>query len=250
MKKTKMHNALRVLLMALLLCFLLSSFAQAAGPTGSLRVLLTDDDGLPVPDVTIVLYPVGDKYGTLNENFSAAGISAASLLSDRDNAENSALLASYVEDNELTGDEKTTSTAGRVFYDTLSEGVYLVLCKSGQELTFTPFLVQIPTVIGGLKNYNVRSYPKAETPADPDNPDPDKPVDPDNPDPVDPDNPDPDNPDPDNPDPDFSGESDTAEKIPQTGVNIWPTVAMFLVGLVLVILGFRDLWRSRREQDE
>lgn len=243
MKKTRIHNAIRTLLLALLLCCLLSSFAEAASPTGSLRVLLTDDDDLPVSGVTVVLYPVGDKYGTLNDDFSAAGIAPTSLLSDRDNAANSSLLALYAEDNGLTGDEKTTSSAGLVVYGTLPEGVYLALCKPGQELTFTPFLVQIPTVIGGVKNYNVRSYPKAETPADPENP-----IDPDNPDPENPT--DPDNPSPENPDPDPSGESNTEEKLPQTGVNIWPTVFLFLVGLVLVILGFRDLWRSRREQDE
>ena len=232
----KQINVLRGLF-ALALCLVMTyGWALAAEKKGSLRVTLTDDDDLPVEGVTMVLLRVGDKDGTLTGDFSGAE-TQHSLLSDRYNAANAKKLAAYAKEHQLAGEEQTTDKNGDVFYAELPEGIYLVLCKDGQGLTFTPFLVRIPTIINGTALYDVHSEPKAED--IPDNPD--EPVTP----PVTP--PGPDEPGPDEPGPDEPGGEG---KLPQTGVDPLPMYLLIAAGILLAILGTIDLWQSRRKRNE
>ena len=245
MKKTRRFRGPCVLLLAVLCSALIITWASAAERKGSLRVTLTDDDDLPVAGVTMGLCRVGEKNGTLTADFSGAGIAPASLLSDRDNAANAGKLAAWAGQHALTGAELTTDTAGRVFYDELTEGVYLVLCKPGQELTFTPFLVQIPTVINGTELYNIHSDPKAEVPGDPGTgPSPDPGTGP-SPDPGTDPSPDPGT----DPGPDVTQEP-PGPGLPQTGVDPLPMYMLLALGVLLVVLGCTDLWRNRRKRDE
>lgn len=76
---------------AVMLALYCAVAAAAAGKTGSLTVLLSDGDGAAVPD--ILLYRVGEPDGTLTPEFSAAGITPDSLLSQRDSPQNAVTLA-------------------------------------------------------------------------------------------------------------------------------------------------------------
>ena len=229
-------------LLAAALCLALTGVWAAAGTLGSLRLTLTDEDDLPVEGVTAVLYRVGEPDGTLTGDFSGAGIAPASLLSEHDSAANANTLAAWAAAHGLTGTEKATDASGRAQFVGLSKGVYLVLCKPGQELTFPPFLVYIPMVIGGTTRYSIEAWPKAEKPEDP-KPSP-------SPEPSPSQSPEPSqSPDP-SVSPDPSPSPSTDPDLPQTGVNRTPMYFLLALGAVLVILGLAELWRDRRKRHE
>lgn len=248
MKKMKLFKGLRGLLLAALCLALTCTWASAAGREGSIRVTLTDDLDRPVAGAVIALYHVGETDGRLTDGFSGAGITPASLLSTRNNARNSTILSRYAAEKNIAGQEQTTDRAGQVFYGDLTEGIYLVLCKQGQRVTFDPFLVYIPTVINGVKLYDIDSLPKAE---DVDSPDP-------SPSPEVTPSPEPSgSPEPSaSPDPEPSASVDPEPEpsknpeVPQTGVNVWPVYLLLVLGTVLVIVGLIDLCRNWRKRDE
>lgn len=241
-------------LLAAALCLALTGTWAAAGTVGSLRLTLTDDDDRPVEGVTVVLYRVGEPDGALTDGFSGAGITPESLLSERDSAANARALAAWAEERGLSGTEKTTDASGRTQFAGLAKGVYLVLCKPGQELTFTPFLVYIPMVIGGVSRYSIEAWPKAEKPDDPSpspSPDPSQSPEPSqSPDPSA--SPDPSqSPEPStSPDPTPSPSTDPDPDLPQTGVDRTLMYCLLAAGGVLVIVGLAELWRDRRKRDE
>ena len=153
----------KLLWLILPLCLLLSlGWAFAAEQTGSISLTLTDDADLPVSSITVSLFHVSDPGGTLTPAFAASGISAETLLDSRNNAQLSARFVQYIKARGLTGDERVTDPNGYAAYNDLDQGIYLVMCKDGQELTFTPFLAYIPTVVGPFTLFDIESTPKAE----------------------------------------------------------------------------------------
>lgn len=156
--KTKLKKIAVCLFAALLL---ISSLSVAfAARTGSLCVIVTDEDDIPVPDFTVVLCKVSNPDGILFTEFSPAGISASSLLNEKNNAKNAKKLRRYADN--VSGEVRITDHMGSVGYEDLSEGVYLVYSPAGQGCIFTPFLVYMPTMIGDEAHYDLISTPKVE----------------------------------------------------------------------------------------
>ena len=213
----------KIRLGALLLALVLLLCAPAQAASGSLRVVLKDNGGAPAEGVAVTLYCVSAP------EFSGAGISPEDLGRERDAAKNAWTLAAYAAEQRLAGTEGVTDARGVLRFDGLEEGVYLVVCAGGQELTFPAFLVSIPLRVGGSTRYDVTSRPKAELaeptpepepiPADPGvppEPAPEEPMDP----------------------------TDEGE-LPQTGQDPLPVILLAGGALALFLLG---IWEHARRR--
>ena len=257
---------------------LVSSLSAAfAARTGSLNVIVTDENDVPVPDFKVVLCKVAKPDGTLLPAFSALGISPASLLDEKNNADNAKALLSYAV--AAGGNDDVTDAAGTAHFSGLDKGIYIIYSPAGQGCIFDPYLLYMPTMIGGTAHYDVVSSPKVEDeppvptppPGGGDTPTPtpdpsDPPVDPSDP-PVDPSDP-PVNPsdppvDPTPPgggsggeDPNppggggdgGEGEDDPGiPTLPLTGVERRPIWILLGLGIVLIIVGVFQLCVRRKE---
>ena len=214
---TRINSILRRLgvLSAALLLALCCTVTAAAERTGTLTLQLTDETGVPAPELQVRLYRVGQPDGTLTPDFAAADIAPGDLLSQQQSAQNAVTLATLASTKKLTGADLTADAHGEARFTGLSQGVYLVLCPPGQPLTFPAFLVRIPLTVNGAAVYDVVSRPKAGPPADP------------APTPT--------------PAPDGA--------LPQTGADPLPLLFLLAGGCLLVILGTADILHSRREHD-
>ncbi len=220
---------LRAIAAALLALALLLS-APALAAAGSLRIELTDDADAPVEGVAAALWRVDGAA------FSGAGVSAESLARERDAAENARTLAAYAAAESIPADaEGATDARGVLRFGELAEGVYLVVCRAGQELTFPSFLVSIPLRVGGSTRYDVTSRPKAE-PAEP-QPTP-TPTPTPEPTPVPTDA-------PPEPTPEPTPEPVDDGKLPQTGQDPLPVVLLAAGALALLALG---VWERRKRR--
>ena len=160
--KNSWKSSLSKLLLGVLCFVLCATWAFAAGTKGSISVFLTDDNDLPVGGVAVALHRVAESDGSLTAGFAGASVDPVTLASGLDNAKNAKALADYAAAGGLAGTVKTTGSDGWTKYENLTEGIYMVLCRKGQNVTFTPYLVYLPTVINGAADYDVESYPKAE----------------------------------------------------------------------------------------
>lgn len=239
---------------ALLLCLGLLCTAALAAKTGSLSIHLTDsrDDG--VPGVEIGLFRVSDKDGALTDEFSGTGLSSADLLDEKHNPKNARTLLDYALEEGLTADMTTTDNRGKVSYPALEEGVYLVFGEKGD---FAPYLVYIPTRIGSLTLYDVKSEPKIDE-EDPDDPPGSTPTPTPGPSGQPEPTPTPEPSDPPGPTPTFgpsdppgsspSGEPDSGD-IVQTGARVWPIYLLLGLGTISIAAGLTELYRGRNENE-
>lgn len=141
---------------------------------GSVTLTLRDtaNDHSAIPGGTFTLYSVADvKYEKFNiayvftPDFSGSGVSLGDL-----NAQGTAgALEDYAVFNELTGVTRTADDEGRVTFDDLSLGLYLIV-QEGSVPGYYPisaFLVSVP-MRGAEQNewvYDVDASPKAEVSA-------------------------------------------------------------------------------------
>ena len=213
----------KIRLGALLLALVLLLCAPAQAASGSLRVVLKDNGGAPAEGVAVTLYCVSAP------EFSGAGISPEDLGRERDAAKNAWTLAAYAAEQRLAGTEGVTDARGVLRFDGIEEGVYLVVCAGGQELTFPAFLVSIPLRVGGSTRYDVTSRPKAEL-AEP-TPEP-EPI------PADPGV-------PPEPAPEEPMDPTDEGKLPQTGQDPLPVILLAGGALALFLLG---IWEHARRR--
>lgn len=174
-----------VLLLVLLLTFSAGTAAFAAnrsidfGEKGSISVTLRESGGehKPIPGATITLYQVANiesenhnlRY-VFTEEFKDSGVSLRDLKAEG-LAEH---LTAYAKENKLIGVTKTAGKDGKVTFDNLDLGLYLV----AQEGTVSgyypvaPFLVAVPMTNedGTDWVYDVEANPKGETKPTPPNP--------------------------------------------------------------------------------
>ena len=217
----------KIRLGALLLALVLLLCAPAQAASGSLRVVLKDNGGAPAEGVAVTLYCASAP------EFSGAGISPEDLGRERDAAKNARTLAAYAAEQRLAGTEGVTDGKGVLRFDGLEEGVYLVVCAAGQELTFPAFLVSIPLRVGGSTRYDVTSRPKAELAEPTPEPGPE-------PEPIPADPGVPPEPAPEEPmDPTDEGE------LPQTGQDPLPVILLAGGALALFLLG---IWEHARRR--
>ena len=208
----------------LLVCSLMLTPVTAVENTGSLRV-----SGIEQP---VYLYRVLHEDDSLAKPFENAGLSVKSLEDERSAANNAKVLKEYVRSQNLEGQELVPGITEDVLYTNLEEGLYLV-CSEEEE--FVPFLVWVPTEIGGKTLCDIQAEPKSgggtEPPGGGDTPPPGG----------------------DDPNPPEEGEpivpGDTPKTdIPQTGVNVWPKYLLLAFGGLCTLVGMFELLRSREEE--
>lgn len=185
---------------------------SAAAQSGSLTVTV---DGAEA-GMTVTLYAVADPQGVPTADFAGAGLTDADLLDEKQNSVNSGILASYAQENALSGTALETDETGAVCFDGLAEGIWLVVGETADGLVFDPFLVYLPTVINGEALYDISANPKVEEPSQPDEPD-----------------------QPDQPGP----------NLPQTGVKVWIVYALVGAGAVLVLCGAILLAKGKKKDE-
>lgn len=201
-----MRRRNRLLALAAVLLWLLWIPTAAAVENGSLEVT----------DVTkgVQLYQILDQQGKLTEDFSGA----EDLLQEvrTDPVSTARQLAVYASERNCKSAETAPDAAGKVFYPSLSLGMYLVCSSDGE---FSPFLLEIPTVINGNQVYQMKAKPKVDD-------EPEKPVPPDT-QPTVPEN--------------------TGTTIPQTGISVIPKYTLMGLGTVITLWGLWEMLRGRED---
>lgn len=151
----------------------ITAFAVDQTETGSIAVTMKYN-GSSVPGGSLTIYKVGNaekedtgyKY-TLTEDFAESG----AVLETEETADTAKALASYASSNGIKGTTSTIDTYGKVDFNGLEIGVYLIVqnqAASGYE-KITPFLVNIPMLLADNETsaistdneiYDVEASPK------------------------------------------------------------------------------------------
>lgn len=181
----KTCKSLLIVSLVLLLMFSSGAAAFAADSSvdfdkkGSITVTLRESGGehKPIPGATITVYQVANVvrenhnlYYRLTEEFADSGVSLNDL-----NAEGLAEhLTAYAKANKLTGITKTAGKDGKVAFDNLDLGLYLV-AQDGTVSGYypmAPFLVSVPMTNSDGTGwiYDVDASPKGESKPTPPNP--------------------------------------------------------------------------------
>lgn len=243
------------LLLAAVLCFCISALSvHAAIQLGSITIRVeTLEENEPVPGYKLRISSVADPEGWLDVDFAPAGITPSKMLDEQSNPENAAKLVAYAKANGISGYLAVCDSNGEVYFDGLDAGIYMVWPDEDNELTFSPYLIFVPTVIKYIDFWDILSVPKVGRKLPP-GPGPGPggviPLPTPTPDPGD----DPSIPtvgpggsDPFYPEPGPGGEGpapDTPE-IPQTGINRMPAHLLLLAGLAFTTLGIVTVIRGK-----
>lgn len=158
---TKVRRQLNKLLLTLVCLLLTAGSALAAGNCG-LRIQLTTDGGQPMSGIRLeVLQVARAEQGALalTDAFRQLGIDPDTLIADADSAKE---VYEYVCAQNLSGSAHTSDGQGLVSLTGLDRGLYLVLERGGQAVTFDPCLVQLPGYINGVVQSVVTCAPKLE----------------------------------------------------------------------------------------
>lgn len=180
-KRTKQKNFFNSFLAFLILAaMLIGSISQVAladdyeaGKTGNITLTIQEngDDGtpVPIPDVKMTLYKVGNVSFDGNVHFSvdsalqSTGIDFENIQTAEEWKAAAESLASAVKTAGISGSEMQSDTEGKIVYTNMEEGVYLIV-QSEQEdaVTVLPMLLTVPFAEEGTGwTYDVQAYPKA-----------------------------------------------------------------------------------------
>ena len=163
------RNVLVGMVAALLLAFTAApAFADVpdATRTGSLSVAMTYEKE-PVAGGSVALYRVGavaEDDGSYRFVLTGDFASSCVALDDVQSPETAEALASYAEEQGLSGVEQQVDAAGQVRFDGLEIGLYLVVQQESAPGYYPadPFLVSIPFNREGAYIYDVDASPKLE----------------------------------------------------------------------------------------
>lgn len=148
--------------------------------TGSLEIIVHDEEGTPIPGGSLTRYHVADiaeekdgPYFHLTEDFEKSDAS----LTDPQNRQVIAYLEDYAIKNKVKGDTFPVPNDARVCFQDLPVGLYLIVqseAAPGYE-AMPSFLISIPNYEDGKYVYEVSAYPKSdpkrlETPSTPETP--------------------------------------------------------------------------------
>ena len=198
----------------------------AAGPlnqeTGSISVTM-EYEGHAVSGGSLTLYHVAipvwqneDYVFEFTQSFAQCTLS----LEDLDNQQAANHYAEYVFANRIDGVTKTIDANGKVCFENLELGLYLLMQRDAAEGYFeaAPFLVSVP--MNGEEDwiYDVDASPKVDLDKEPEPTTPTTPP--------------------------------TPPDIPQTGQLKWPIPVLIVAGLAIFILGWALCFRKKKEKDE
>ncbi len=220
---------------ALLLLMMLSVTVNvfAAGPleqeTGSISVTM-QHDGKAVAGGTLTAYHVArpmwqddDYVFVYTQEFIHCDLPIANLNDD----ETVYQFADFVADNRIEGHEKSVDANGRVCFDELPLGLYLVVQQQPAEGYYgaSPFLITVPVEAQDGWNYDVDASPKVEVYKEPEPTTPTTPSTPGTP-----------------------SRPPSTPNIPQTGQLKWPIPVLSIAGLLLFVLGWVLCFRKKEEK--
>lgn len=201
----------------------------------SLTLTLQDSEGKPAAGTQVALYRVGapvndggDFSYQLTGSFTQASVDLATVTDGTAAKSVATQLAQIAADRKLVGQTATADAAGKLSYDSLQTGMYLlVVTKQAEGFSVSsPFIVSLPQ--GSNEDgwtYQVDATPKTEvtyteTPDTPPNTPPTNPP--------------------------TKTPTTPSSKLPQTGVNWWPVLILAFTGLVLLGFGWYRYRRSGR----
>lgn len=177
---------------------------------GSISITMTYRDKV-VSGGTLTLYRVADVHvdgGNHSFAYTEEFAGCEIPLEDLSKSDLPAALAKIVKDNSLKGITKTIDKKGKVSFDDLELGLYLLvqLKAAPGYKTVSPFLVSVPGKDGGSYIYDVDGSPKLSLEPAPTNPS-------------------------------TPTETTKPPTIPQTGQNKWQVPVLAIGGLFLLGLG-------------
>ena len=212
-----MRKQKRVYLLAAMLCLCLLPRTVYASEDrkGSLTIVDIDD--------TVCLQYVAGPDAGLTDAFSQAPVE--DLAEEKSAVSNARILHAFALEQNIPGLEGWPDDGGTVFYGQLDQGLYLVYSLA-EKSEFDPFLVKIPTEVGGKVLYDVKAAPKEEPPTEPDTT-PSDPTDPAKP---------------------TEPESPTEPNLPQTGESVWPKYILLALGGLAAVAGIADLILGREKK--
>lgn len=224
----KMRKIMRIA--ALVLALMLSLNALAAidlSRTGTLIVRIHTVDGVIVENAVVKLYRVADaRIENYNIVYDLTGTFASSGvdLSDLDDSAVANKLASMINKNTPVVQAQFTDYDGYATFNNVASGLYLVVQDgfNGKKQYFSemePFLVSMPHGAGTGWTFYVVAQPKVRVLPTP------KPT----------------------PKPTDSPSDDT---LPQTGLVMWPVMALGGGGMLMFALGWALVFIKKREQTE
>lgn len=206
---------LLLVLTALIMVFSMTAVAYAhdvPDPTrkGSITVVMRHGDTI-VDGGTLMLYQVGAVHeDDGNFSFVPAGDFEewGEAFEDIQSPDLAQDLKEYAMSKYLIGEQKPIDQEGKVLFDGLEQGLYLLVQYKAAEgyCEANPFLVSVPRLESGEYQYDVNASPKVElipAPAEPTTP-------------------------PTEPDP----------SLPQTGQLNWPIPVLVVGGLFLFVMGW------------
>ena len=226
-----------VFLLILVICMVQATlFADAAEHTGAISFVIKNTEGNPQSEIQMKVFRVANTSGVLSEDFEETGLDEDALLKEKNSRSSVGVLMQHASDFEVEGMSAVTGESGTASLNELEDGIYMVFCEEGQDLTFEPFLVTV-------KYRKVIAEPKtSDTPDDPQNPDdPQKPDDSEGSEGTDK----PDGGDADDDSESMGGEGAGVPTIPQTGENYWLIWILLGTGALLSVSG---IWCLRREK--
>ncbi len=108
-----------------------------------------------------VKYDMGAVSFELDDVFSSAGINLNTTNTAGKWAEASEKLADMAGSSGLGGDERTTDANGKIVYEDLTQGAYLLVQgSSDQNVKVAPMILTVPFMEEGEWLYDIETYPK------------------------------------------------------------------------------------------
>ncbi len=161
---SKISSSLICLAIVLLMFILFGSVeAFAAEKPCTLTVnIISSDSSAEVSGLKIglcrIAYLNNGEY-TLTDDFADSGISLDNI-SDKTNHNHYSEIYRYITSNDIEYLTAVTNSEGSALFSDLDEGMYLIFCEESQNLTFSPYMVFLPSVVNGEYVYDVVSEPK------------------------------------------------------------------------------------------
>ncbi|MBQ3105903.1 MAG: hypothetical protein IJC51_00275, partial [Eggerthellaceae bacterium] len=160
MGKARKHLG-KLACIAAFVLLLLGGVTAHAAPSNSLTVRVLDE-GAPVSGMYVELVTVateGSGGYVLDDAFTSGPRNMGDLLVDSGTYAAWDLFQ-YTWASNLAGNVKATSSAGNASYFGLPSGLYLVMERGNQSVTFKPYLIWLPHVVDGTPVYDVVTTPK------------------------------------------------------------------------------------------
>lgn len=174
MKKKKRRNLILQIVVLLSVLFIFAVPVTAKDRKGSICVKL-DKIGTSMQGVKLACYPVGlpvKEHGVITgweagKEYASLNLELNDINDTKKHRETADRLEKFVNHNNISPVlEGETDEQGKVCFQNLEQGMYLVIQKSGMSVygKIQPFLVPVPYMEEGILIYDVETQTKGELP--------------------------------------------------------------------------------------